>query len=329
MTITASWSPVSMVEPPVGAPIDANGNLTSDGPRTFEWDARNQLVAVTVGTRRSEFTYNGFRRRVRIVEKENGVTQSDTNVVWCESDICEERAADGTTVTRRAFVYAEQVAGAARFFAMDHIGSVTDVTDAASTGVGRYAFDPWGRRTLAAGSDVTTVGFTGHRSFGASLWLTLNRAYDADLGRWLSEDPIGLSDGPNLYAYVENRVTVWIDPLGLQKCCDELQQRRKRLHDILDQIDAGREPSGFGIGGYTVCAGNTPDPLDTDYIRKTVGPCLTECVIAHENRHARQCRRFGAEHLGRNSRSMERSAYLDELGCVIRKIQSSGCEDCK
>jgi RHS repeat-associated protein len=318
-----------MVEPPVGAPIDANGNLTSDGPRTFEWDARNQLVAVTVGTRRSEFTYNGFRRRVRIVEKENGVTQSDTNVVWCESDICEERAADGTTVTRRAFVYAEQVAGAARFFAMDHIGSVTDVTDAASTGVGRYAFDPWGRRTLAAGSDVTTVGFTGHRSFGASLWLTLNRAYDADLGRWLSEDPIGLSDGPNLYAYVENRVTVWIDPLGLQKCCDELQQRRKRLHDILDQIDAGREPSGFGIGGYTVCAGNTPDPLDTDYIRKTVGPCLTECVIAHENRHARQCRRFGAEHLGRNSRSMERSAYLDELGCVIRKIQSSGCEDCK
>jgi YD repeat-containing protein len=29
---------------------DANGNLTSDGTRTFEWDARNQLVAVEVGT---------------------------------------------------------------------------------------------------------------------------------------------------------------------------------------------------------------------------------------------------------------------------------------
>ena len=109
---------------------DANGNLTADGFRTFEWDARDQLVAVTVGTHRSKFAYNGFRRRVRILEKENSVTQSDTNVLWCESDICEERAADGTTVTRRAFVYAEQVAGAARFFAMDHIGSVTDVTPA-------------------------------------------------------------------------------------------------------------------------------------------------------------------------------------------------------
>jgi YD repeat-containing protein len=41
---------------------DANGNLASDGTRTFEWDARNQLVAVNVGTHRSEFTYDGQQR---------------------------------------------------------------------------------------------------------------------------------------------------------------------------------------------------------------------------------------------------------------------------
>jgi hypothetical protein len=35
-------------EPNVRAPIDANGNLTSDGTRTFEWKARNQLVSITV-----------------------------------------------------------------------------------------------------------------------------------------------------------------------------------------------------------------------------------------------------------------------------------------
>ena len=43
---------------------DANGNLTADGTRNFEWDARNQLVAVTVGTHRSEFTYDGMLRAV-------------------------------------------------------------------------------------------------------------------------------------------------------------------------------------------------------------------------------------------------------------------------
>jgi YD repeat-containing protein len=84
-----------MTRPDICAPIDANGNLTADGTRTFEWDARNQLVAVTVGTHRSEFTYDGLQRRVRVVEKENGVTESDSKVLWCDRELCEERAADG------------------------------------------------------------------------------------------------------------------------------------------------------------------------------------------------------------------------------------------
>ena len=58
---------------------DANGNLTSDGIRTFEWDALNQLAAVDVGTHRSEFTYDGDRRRVRVVERarREGVPRGD------------------------------------------------------------------------------------------------------------------------------------------------------------------------------------------------------------------------------------------------------------
>ena len=64
--------------------FDANGNLTSDGTRGFEWDARNQLVAVTAGNHRSEFGYDGLQRRVRVVEKANGVTQTDTRVICCE-----------------------------------------------------------------------------------------------------------------------------------------------------------------------------------------------------------------------------------------------------
>jgi RHS repeat-associated protein len=200
---------------------DANGNLAGDGTRSFEWDARNQLLAVDVGTHRSEFTYDGDRRRVRVVEKENSVVQSDTKVIWCRSEICEERAADGTTVTRRAFALGEQVTGSARFFASDHLSSVGEVTDSASTLLARYAFDPWGQRTLATGSDVTTVRFTAHNVHGPSATqLTLYRAYDTTAGRWLSEDPAGLAEGPNLYAYVGNDPISGIDPLGDAECKD-------------------------------------------------------------------------------------------------------------
>jgi RHS repeat-associated protein len=216
---TATYE-VDVTDAPKTFTYDANGNLTADGTRTFEWDARNQLVAVTVGTHRSEFVYNGLRRRVRQVEKDNGVTTADTRVLWCETAICEERAADGVTVTRRAFGIGEQVNGQARFFATDHLGSVREVTDTAGTLLARYAFDPWGRRTVTAGTDVTTVGFTGHRTHTSSgLALALYRGYDAALGRWVSEDPAGYVGGANLSAYVESNPLTRFDSDGLRATC--------------------------------------------------------------------------------------------------------------
>lgn len=196
---------------------DANGNLSSDRTRTFEWDARNQLVAVNAGTRRVEFAYDGLQRRVRVVERDGGIIQTDTRLVWCETTICEERAADGVTVVRRSFSQGEQVGGAPRFFTSDHLGSVREVADGSATLLARYAFDPWGRRTLTAGTDITTVGFTRHRWDATSgLWLTMHRGLDAELGRWISPDPLGLGAGLNRFEYVHNRVIVRTDPLWPQ-----------------------------------------------------------------------------------------------------------------
>ncbi|MGB9690307.1 RHS repeat-associated core domain-containing protein [Thermogutta sp.] len=45
----------------------------------------------------------------------------------------------------------------------------------------------------------------------------LNRWYDARVGRWLSEDPIGFAGGDfNRYRYVQNSVLRGIDSLGLE-----------------------------------------------------------------------------------------------------------------
>ena len=90
------------------------------------------------------------------------------------------------------------------------------VTDSTSAVVAAYAFDPWGRRTTTVGTDITTTGYTGHQWAAASgLELTLYRAYDAELGRWISEDPKGFAAGPNLSAYVDNSPISAVDPFGL------------------------------------------------------------------------------------------------------------------
>ena len=197
---------------------DANGNLTSDGTRTFEWDARNQLVAVTIGTHRSEFGYDGQQRRVRLVEKENSVVQSDTNVVWCGRDVCEERIVGGETISY--FGDGFQRGTQSFFYTRDRLWSVREVMDGSAALGTRVDYDPFGFSTTLIGSVPPTRGFTGYVSHPPSgLYLAMYRAYDSDLGRWLSQDPLGDADGPNRYAYVRNAPVRLVDFYGLQASC--------------------------------------------------------------------------------------------------------------
>jgi RHS repeat-associated protein len=196
---------------------DANGNLTGDGTRTFEWDAENRLTAVTIGAHRSEFTYDGLDRRVRVVEKENGATVRDARLIWDGTQIEEERLSTGEIT--RFFRNGEQHNGAARYLTRDHLGSIREVTDGAGTIVTRNEFDPFGRLTRVTGTEDSRFGFTGHPTHTPTgLALAVYRAYEPALARWLNEDPIGLGDGPNLQAYVGNRPTAWRDADGRSAC---------------------------------------------------------------------------------------------------------------
>jgi RHS repeat-associated protein len=195
---------------------DLNGNLIDDG-RTFEWDAANRLLAInyTGTSNRSEFTYDGLGRRVKVVEKNGSTVTSTKQFVWNGSSIAEERDASNV-VTRRFYSQGEQVGAASYFCTRDHLGSIRELTDGSGVVQARYDYDPYGRRTKIGGTLDADFGFTGHYYHAASnLHLALYRAYDADLGRWLSRDPIGEKGGVNLYAYVLNQPMLSVDRLGL------------------------------------------------------------------------------------------------------------------
>jgi RHS repeat-associated protein len=176
---------------------------------------------------RSEFSYDGLGRRVRITEKqvsnldEQGnpiwTTVSDHGYVWSGNTLAEERDTTGASVTRRFFAEGEQINGANYFFTRDHLGSIREMTDATGTLRAQYEYDPYGVRTKLSGDLDADFGFTGHWHHGPSrLNLSLYRAYSPMLGRWLNRDPIGEVGGTNLYTYVHNNsVNLW-DPLGLK-----------------------------------------------------------------------------------------------------------------
>ncbi len=182
---------------------------------SYEWDGEKRLVAIEEGERRSEFAYDYQGRWVRLVEKTNGVTESEKRFVWCGTGLCEERT--GTDqVQVRFFSQGEEGGTELRYHSHDHLGSVWETTTASGALLHRMRYGPWGQHTLADANSASRRGFTGlYRHEPSGLNLAVFRQYEATTGRWLSRDPLGEQASVNLYAYVGNNPTGFIDPLGL------------------------------------------------------------------------------------------------------------------
>ena len=196
------------------------------GAHTNEWDAEDRLVAVTAGNQRTEFTYDGLGRMVRVRQLVNGTEVSQRRFLYEHLDPCEERDSSGA-VTKRFFNQGVKLEtgpnAGAYFYTRDHLGTIRELTDAGGAVRARYAYDPFGRRSKLSGDLEADFGFTGLFWVSeAKLLLARFRLYDPDLGRWLSRDPLSQAEereGPNLYTYVGNNPVNLTDPLGLQQCC--------------------------------------------------------------------------------------------------------------
>jgi RHS repeat-associated protein len=274
---------------PLVAPLtyayDADGNLTTifenagSGPvaiRSYAWDARNRLVAWGNGAtpNAGSFIYDSAGHR--LAEKNS----SDALVkywVWeGPSLLAEHDGAKNLTVRHYPEGY-ERISGVGAgdyFYTRDHLGSVRDVVNASNTVTASFAYDPFGRRYQTAGTEIVHVGYTGHYYHQATgLWLTHFRAYDPNMGRWLSRDPIFETGGANIYSYVGSKPINVIDPLGL---------------DNLNLLSPTKDPNAFKIieagpenhALYTVGAHGNPWYLYDSHPDKTNATRYTADEVA-------------------------------------------------
>jgi RHS repeat-associated protein len=112
--------------------------------------------------------------------------------------------------------------GAAAWILTDHLGSIVGASDGDGVLRVTMAYDGFGNMssTSLTGSPlpVGRYQWTG-REFDSETEFQYNRAryYDPQIGRWLSEDPLGFDAGDsNLYRYVHNEYTGARDPSGLE-----------------------------------------------------------------------------------------------------------------
>jgi RHS repeat-associated protein len=101
------------------------------------------------------------------------------------------------------------------YFVQDHLGSTNALTDATGNVISSVTYDSFGNST---GNLATRYQYTGReKDADTGLYFYRNRWYDSNLGRFLSEDPIGLSGGINQFGYVDGNPTNFSDPMGLEK----------------------------------------------------------------------------------------------------------------
>ena len=215
---------------------DADGNLVkvkdADGSliRSYGWDHKNRLISVAEGSSLTEMSYDGVGRRVRITERESGSITSDHVFIWCGDEICQKRNALGDIVLSNYYVYGfqdKQGSPKNYFYTFDHLGSIREVVASDGTTLEqRYDYSPFGAvKSLEGLGRESDFRYTGHYFHAASgLHLALYRAYDSELGRWISMDPIELITGEpavlfpfgaNLYAYGLNNPVNFVDDDGL------------------------------------------------------------------------------------------------------------------
>jgi RHS repeat-associated protein len=198
---------------------DASGNLETKTEGSdiwhYTWNAENQLIKVEKNSIEiARFAYDPSGRRVEKVA--GGVTTA-----WAYDGDAILRETRGGVTYR--FIHglgidepvAREQGSARQYYHADALGGILKMTDAAGAVALTREYDAWGK--LEAGGDQPGYAFTG-REWDPETGLYYYRAryYDAKVGRFISEDPIGFEGGGNLYAYVAGNPVSVGDPLGLE-----------------------------------------------------------------------------------------------------------------
>jgi RHS repeat-associated protein len=194
---------------------------------TYTTDKAGRMsTAVLNGVTQTTTAYDADE--LRIVNT-NALTGHVTHYVYDAADqlIAEMDGATGNPIREYIWLgalpigYVDRLGsgGASRLFYVhaDHLARPQKITDASRAIVWDGVFAPFGEIHSITGSIVNVLMFPG-QVYDPETGLAQNwhRDYDANIGRYLQSDPIGLEGGINTYAYVEGNPTAFADPDGRQ-----------------------------------------------------------------------------------------------------------------
>ena len=189
----------------------------------FTWDAAHQIVCADVArgpdesavTQTFTYAYDAFGRRVAKID-----AFGCTHFAW-EGDRMALEQRGGKEALHlyhpESFVPLAQIHdGLLHHLHTDHLGTPLEASNDAGEISWRITYRTWGNTVVEEVSEIQQrIRFQGqYFDQETSLHYNRNRYYDPLVGRFATQDPIGLDGGVNLFQYARNP-TGWVDPTGL------------------------------------------------------------------------------------------------------------------
>jgi RHS repeat-associated protein len=256
---------------------DRRGNMIQTPGRLLEWTFNDQLRQVDLGAgSRAYYAYDAAGQRVRkIVERPGAggeplITEDTLYLGGVElfrrrngAGLTDERYTLQVVDDRRRIALAETTtvdAGAPvanplpeiRYQLDNHLSSAIVETDAAGNVISYDEYYPYGGCAYHSAAGFAAARPKRYRFAGqerdaeSGLYCQGLRYYAPWLGRWISPDPQGMIDGPNLFAYVRDNPVRYSDPSGTRSDEDELPGQAL---DLLKLIGIRSGDDGGGGGG--------------------------------------------------------------------------------
>ncbi len=232
--------------------FDANGNQTDKSGLTAEWDKNDMMTRY--GTK--QYEYDGLGQ-LRKANRDGAVVKYVWDIAGMGNILMETDDAGnplnyyihglGLVARINAQTSAEH------FYHYDFRGSTVAMTDADQNITHHYSYLPYGELLQEQEADPNPFKFVGQwgvMAEGDDLYYMRARFYDAQTGRFLSEDPVW---GENLYRYGGNNPIIKTDPSGnysllVDKLTYRYIQNEDRAGPMVATITLGVEIVTIGLG---------------------------------------------------------------------------------
>jgi RHS repeat-associated protein len=182
----------------------------------YTWDHRNRLIKVTTSTTEVEYLYDYLNRLVKRIENKT----DQKYFVHDNWQIVLQFSSKNSHPTNRYLWGTKQdevICDNNNWTLGDHLNTIRDIVKSDGNVVAHLDYNSFGKIIPETKNDTTlSFAYTGKLFDQTSdLQWNVNRWYDSNVGRWVSEDPIGFRGRDvNLYRCVYNTFIAMSDPSG-------------------------------------------------------------------------------------------------------------------